>query len=128
MSQPLDVIRCAVSGPDNGAWELPSRMARLETRAENLEARIAGLTPLATTVALLDERQRAMRGEVDRLEAVVDKLSVQIDAWDLRQQKREETNAKERRETWRWIIGTFVILLAALIGGFATVLASGAHP
>lgn len=114
--------------PDNGAWELPSRMARLETRAENLEARLAGLTPLTTTVALLDERQHALDAHVRRLEVVVDRLARSIEEWDEQQRKREETFAKDRKDTWRFILTTFVVLLGALIGGFATVLASGAHP
>lgn len=97
-----------------------TRLARVEQRVSDLDARLAALTPIATNVVQLTERVDTLRRDLRSYAGQVAKLDDEIAT-------REHDTRIERRQARFALWGLTSTIVAALIVAAVTLLTTGVH-
>jgi chromosome segregation ATPase len=105
-----------------------SRLARVEQRVSDLDARVSALVPIANSVAILTERVETIRRDLAAYASQVSNLDTEIEKREEIGRQEQDANRKERRDARRamWVLA--VTIIAALISAGAVILtSSGVH-
>ena len=112
----------------SGDFTVETRLARVEQRVSDLDARVMAMVPLTASVVQLTERvdvlRRDLRGYADAMKT----LNMQVEQREKEKEERDDEIRKERRDARRAMWSLTVLILCALIGAAAVLLSqSGVH-
>lgn len=106
--------------PDEPYGSTETRLARVEQRVSDIDARLIAMIPVAANVVQLTERVEVLRRDLRGYAEQVGKLDAEIE-------QRERDTREERRQARFAMWGLTATILAALIVAAVTLLTSGVH-
>jgi chromosome segregation ATPase len=100
--------------------DVETRLARVEQRVSDIDARLIAMVPVTASVIQLTERVEVLRRDLRGYASQVSKLDDEIE-------QRERETRQERRQARAAMWGLTATIVAALIVAAVTILTSGVH-